>query len=313
MNDLRGKLKPSTPAERELTHRQAYAVSLFMAVGTMGALVHYLFTGRHPEELRDYFQPKTGETDRNGNPVRVNLPTYVKDVMHYSKHPADSFINSLHPIWHAMAELLRNRDYFDTQIRNPDDPLYNQTGDVLKYAASQFKPFAVAGMQKLQEEGAPPWKFWAPYIGITPVPQRMTMSPAQELASEIMAGFMPSAPRTREDMEESQLLKTLVDDLRRGQSDPSRAEHARKFISENAGRLAETLTPERMVVLAKHVGYSPLQFQVHMMPAEYALKVWKVASPQERLLLAPILASKLSRTKDPKVRRQALDMLNARP
>lgn len=294
----------------ELTHRMAYAVALPMMVGTLGAVVHYLFTGKAPEDLRDYFQPRTGELDRNGNPVRVNLPSYVKDFLHYAKHPIDSFGNSLHPVWHAMFELLQNRDYFDTQIRNPEDPLLTQGGQMLRYAGSQFVPFSVSGIQKLKEQGSPAWKFWAPYVGITPVPMRMTMTPAQELSAEIMQGFMPSAPRTREDADERTLLKQLVDDLKRGQADPARRQAALKLMADNGARLAETLTPERLVVLAKQVGYTPLQFQVHMMPADYALKVWAIASDDERRLLAPIMASKLGRTHDKKAIKRAVELLN---
>jgi N12 class adenine-specific DNA methylase len=291
----------------EVSHRMAYAMALPFYVGVVGALVHYLFTGEHPKELRDYFQPRTGELDRNGNPVRVNLPTYIKDFLHYAKHPVDSTVNALHPVWHGMFELLENRDYYDTQIRDPADPLWNQSQDVLKYAAGQFVPFSVSGQMKLAEDGSPAWKRWAPYVGITPVPQRMTMTPAQELASEIMHGFMPKRPRTKTEAEEAKLLRTLVDDLKAGQE-----EKLRSLIQEKGARLAESLTPERMVVLAKKVGYTPLQFHTHMMPAEDALRVWRIASPSERMQLASIMATKLGNVRDPVVLRKAMEVLGSR-
>jgi len=56
-------------------------------VGMMGALTTYLYTGKGPETLEDYYHPKTGRQNDNGDDERVNLPSYMKDVFAYKRHP----------------------------------------------------------------------------------------------------------------------------------------------------------------------------------------------------------------------------------
>src|SRR5262249_9503285 len=73
----------ATGKKPEFTHRMAYLVAMPMLTGIMGAVAGYLMTGKGPDELRDYFFPKTGELDAQGRPIRLTLPSYMKDVYHY--------------------------------------------------------------------------------------------------------------------------------------------------------------------------------------------------------------------------------------
>ena len=54
----------------------------------VGAITHMLLTGEQPQEVDDYFFPRTGELDDNGKPRRVTLPTYMKDVFHLWSDPS---------------------------------------------------------------------------------------------------------------------------------------------------------------------------------------------------------------------------------
>jgi predicted MPP superfamily phosphohydrolase len=54
----------------------------------------------------------------------VQLPTYVKDVVH-SSHAAETIKHKLHPLI-GVFEMLDNEDYYGDQIRNPDDPIVKQ-------------------------------------------------------------------------------------------------------------------------------------------------------------------------------------------
>jgi hypothetical protein len=47
--------------------------------------------------------------------------------------------------------------------------------------------------------------------------------------------------------------------------------------------------------MIERLRYDPLQFQVHHMSAEAAMRVWRVANEQERRRLLPIVAVKLTR------------------
>lgn len=274
----------------ELSHRMAYAMALPLMVGTIGGMINYLMTGQAPQQARDYFQPRTGETDNNENAVRLNLPSYVKDVVAYSRHPVESVGHSLNPLWSGMVDLLQNKDFYNVQIRNPEDPLWQQGGDVAKFAAKQFVPFSVSGAQKLREEDAPAWKSVAPFFGVTPVPQRQTMTPAQELAAEITSAAMPSAPRTQAQGDKGQMIAGIVKDLKKG--------NRPEAVGALAGGLqAQTLNAASVTRIIEKSLITPLEFQVQHMDALAAMRVWRLANEPERAKLRFTVLTKVANSK----------------
>jgi len=164
----------------EMTYRMAYTVSLPIVSGTIGAIMQYLYTGQGPQELRDYFFPKTGKTDRDGNPARVSLPSYMKDIYHYYEEPGRTVTNKLHPALSIMADMLQNKDYFGTEIRNADDPIMKQLMDELKFGAKSTMPFSIQGAKKNLERGERAGAGVAlPFIGITPAPRHLQQTDVQ--------------------------------------------------------------------------------------------------------------------------------------
>ena len=270
----------------EFTHRMAYIMALPVMVGTIGAVINYLMTGEQPKEARDYFMPRTGELDKHGNAVRLHLPSYVKDVIAYAKHPVTSFGHSLNPLLSGLFELLGNKDFYNTEIRHPDDPLHQQASDVAEFAARQFIPFSVSGAQRLAEDEAPTWKRVAPYFGVTPVPARITLSPAQELAAEITAAALPVGARTRQQSDRSKLLAEIVRDFKTGKTAAARSALA-------GGISAGVLNENSMDVMMTRLQYTPLQFQVQHMNRDSAIRVWRLANEQERDQLRGIVQAKM--------------------
>lgn len=275
----------ATGKNAEFTHRMAYAMALPMLVGTIGGTMSYLMTGRRPQDPRDYFQPQTGETDVNGNAVRLNLPSYVKDAMAYAKHPGEAFAHSLNPALGMAFDLLQNKDFYGTQIRDPDDPLWRQGSDVAKFAAGEGVPFSVSGAMKLKENKSPTWKLVAPFFGFTPVSMRQTMTPAQELAAETMAASLPSAPLTKAQFEKHQLMKDILRQIKENPGAGARA------LADGIAR--GEINPDKATQLVEHLKYNPLQFQVHHMTAEAAMRVWRIANSQEKEQLRGIMAVKV--------------------
>jgi len=273
----------------EFTHRMAYVMALPILVGILGGVVTYLATGRRPQG-KDYFMPPIGGTDQNGNPLRVNFPSYVKDVMAYAKHPATSFGHSLNPLGSAMMDLLMNRNFYDVRIRNPDDPIWKQGSEVAQWAGQQLVPFSVSGAMNLHQNATPAWQQVAPFFGITPASSRMSMTPAQELAAEITAAAMPTEPRTQASYDRGQLIKQVVRDLKTGKQPQAVAEL-------RGGLQAGILNESAAQTLVERLQYTPLQFQVHHMTPDAAMHVWRVASPEEQTQLKPIIVSKIANAK----------------
>ena len=100
-------------------------------------------TGKPPDELKDYFFPKDGTKDEDGNDNRVSLPSYMKDVYSYSKDFFGTASHKLAPFMNDMYEMFHNKDFNSVKIFNEDDPLYQKGIDVVKYQASTMVPFSL--------------------------------------------------------------------------------------------------------------------------------------------------------------------------
>lgn len=125
-----------------IEHTTAWLASLPLAVGMYGALYQYMMTGQGPQEFKDYFFPKDGTKDADGNDNRVSMPSYMKDIYAYSKDPLTTAQHKLSPFFNEMTDMMKNKDFYGVRIFNPDDPLYQKGIDMLKYQANTLVPFS---------------------------------------------------------------------------------------------------------------------------------------------------------------------------
>lgn len=307
--DVAQQAKALARGERpQLTHRMAYALALPILVGTMGAMTQYLMTGKKPADWRDYFMPRTGEVDENGREVRISLPSYMKDTIAIAKHPVTSTAHSLNPMISMTSDLLSNRDYYDTRIFNPDDPLAQKLKDVGLFLGKQFIPFSVQGLIKLREDAAPLQKQVLPFFGIVPTPKRVTMTSAETMAAEAMAERMPKGSRTKEQFDRSKLIKEVVAGMK---GDAGRQDEALGKYRD--GMSNAVLNANSMATMMERMKYTPLQFQVQHLDSERAMRVWRVADPAERQQIYSIIGSKVtsSKTVPPNLKAKWVEELNA--
>jgi hypothetical protein len=167
----------------DLGHKIPYVLAMSMTTALLGATLNYLYTGQGPQELKDYFFPRTGGNTNYGTPQRVSLPSYVKDVYEYSQRPGTTVMNKLNPIFNVIGEMWNNEDFFGNPITDPDATGWEALGQRAAFVAKEMTPFSLQGRQQLQQsehEGGAvaTFKRLAPYIGITPAPGYVT-SPEQ--------------------------------------------------------------------------------------------------------------------------------------
>ncbi len=128
---------------KNITDRTAYVIAMPLVIGMYGALYGYAKTGQAPQELRDYFFPKTGGTDNKGNPVRVSLPGYMKDVYEYGHDPYGTLKSKINPLWSTLDQMLENKDFYGAPIHNPNDPWVRQVRQYGEFLGEQFLPFTL--------------------------------------------------------------------------------------------------------------------------------------------------------------------------
>jgi hypothetical protein len=175
-----------------ISPRLAYVVGLPLVTAFYGAIYQYLMTGRGPDELKDYFAPKTGRMNKDGTPERMVLPTYMRDVLHatnradegparWAQNAGEMARGKLNPAVTTTAEMLFNRDFYGTAIRNPNDSAVRQAWDTAKHLLAAFKPFSV---RAFQQGNRTPGTAAQALVGITPAPSYVTHSAEQQRQAE---------------------------------------------------------------------------------------------------------------------------------
>lgn len=132
----------------ELTPKMAYTLNLLFTTAAVGSVYQYLHTGKAPQNLTDMFYPQNGGTNQNGNPTRVQFPTYLKDMYSASHDPVKMVENKMAPEISTILDLLNNKDYYGNVIHNTNDNLPDQTKQVAAYMINSLTPFSIQSVQQ---------------------------------------------------------------------------------------------------------------------------------------------------------------------
>jgi broad specificity phosphatase PhoE len=204
-----------------LTQRTAYLLALPLTVGAFGGMLNYALSGQPPQELEDYFFPWDGTYNPDGTKHRVTIPSYIKDILAYSKSPGKTIVNKTSPIIGDITDIYKNKDFYGEQIRNEDDPWYQQGIDILKYEAQTMQPFSFRKapsdespfMDQFTTQGGLEKKF-----GVMDAPKERDRSDVQ---NAIMDAYQKQIghnedPKTHEEMEQMVARKHLKEFIYNG-------------------------------------------------------------------------------------------------
>lgn len=278
-----------------VTRRMTYAVALPFVTGIIGATTMYLMTGKGPQELKDYFFPKTGNTDENGNDERLNLPTYMKDVYAYGKHPLKTLGHKAHPLIGMISEMLSNKDYYGTEIRHPDDPLVDQLTDVAKHVGTGFIPFSIQGLMKEKERQGTGASKTLSFFGFNPAPKDIDNTKAEDMLSEMAAEHREVGARTKAAAEKSQEIADLVRMKKRGQDEAFQTEFAK-------AKAAGIVIDKDLNTIKNRLSRTYMEAGVARLGIEDALKIYDVANDEERSRITDEMQTKIrNATKDGKI------------
>ncbi len=261
----------------KFTHKMAYTMALPVVTGLYGAIYNYLHTGEAPQDLKDYFFPRNGKIDKNGKEQRVSLPSYMKDIYHYSTDPWKTVTNKVAPQNSMIAQMLDNKDFYGTEIRNEDDPIMQQIMDEMKFVGTSAIPFTARNVNKTG---------WSPeqLIGVMPSPQSVNMTKAEQAAQKFASAKVPVGSRTKENSKHAQ----------------DKAEILAKFMQNKdydaVYKAADdgTITNREAEQLIKESEMSYLERVAPHLTVEEAIKVYKKANEKEKEILRDIIEKKYS-------------------
>ena len=261
-----------------------YVAGMLFTVGLIGGLMHYAFTGQKPEKAEDFFFPATGEVKPNGSLERLQLPSYLKDFMGFSKHPGSTIAAKLASPIHILSDLYQNRNYWGNQIWDPHDWAGQKGLDVLKYAGEQTLPFIYQTYKQGSQQTA--GRAGLSWFGVRPVNRETANTPMANVIDEYNQ-IMRASTTTKESAE----LKTLKADLMkmaRGQ-DIAGFEAAAKDAVEKG-----KLTRAQIKDIEEESQVPPGVSRFYRLPVEWMVRALKAADPKELDRLTPYMLKKIS-------------------
>lgn len=278
---LRGSAKLATGNAVDIPARMEtrYLLGLTTNVALLGAITQYLWTGQWPTETKDYFYPRTGRTLANGQPERKQYPTYLRDAVGMATHPIRTVSHKVHPIVAAITELSENMNYSGVQIRDPNAGLLSQGAQVGKYLGKFAMPFSIQNLQRSAGRG--PGEYVENWLGINPVPQELSNTPAMNAIAEATRRRMP-AMRTEEEAATSEKRRNALQAMR-----------------EETTPDVTGLTPRQRKDLQKRSGREALVDTftqgLNHLPLGDAMRVYQLGNSDEKAIMKPLIRAKLQR------------------
>lgn len=189
-----GKAYSDVKRGEGISHRLAYVAALPLVVGAYGALYGYL-AGKPPEEVKDYFFPRTGRVRPDGSEDRIALPSYMRDIaslinrgdegpMRLGQNVKEMAYHKLNPGLAVLGQMFGNEDFYGTAIRNPSDPMVEQSIDTAYHLLKAMKPMGASAIQKIGEGGGSPMQQAGGFFGLTPAGSNITHSWQEQREAE---------------------------------------------------------------------------------------------------------------------------------
>jgi len=267
------------------THKLAYMISLVATTAISSAIFQFLRTGKTPEETRDYFFPKDGGIDKNGDATRVSMPSYVKDLYHYGNDfpsgAANTLKNKLSPVNGIVAQMMSNKDYYGTKIWNEDDAVIDKTKDVFSYLGQQMVPFGIRNAQKNTSDNM--MDKILPFIGIVPAPYDLNMTDAEKKISDMVRAKLPIGGRTKEQTDHSKLKLELRNEYSKTKDKSSLVESLHN----------KDITLDEYHDIKDDSKLSPIQRNSKNLSITELFEIYKIGTPKEKELITPILRKKI--------------------
>lgn len=296
--------------DAEFTHRMSYVVAAPIIAGMAGGMINYLMTGQLPKELKDYFFPKSGGRDEQGNEARVSLPSYMKDIFAYENDIHDAFalkepglairtvLHKVNPEIALISEMLQNQDYYGGKIVGDHD---NVLQKIAEHVGSAYISFGTRGILRNIENEGVSVKAFAPFIGITPAPKALNETNASKLMQQYLEDAKEKGGFQRSDRSDAR--EKAIHAFRSGKPGEARkiiregvkAGVLTSFTSDSGPRKGEHVNDDIAKIMNESkMSYLQAKFK-EKLDFSQAMNVYEAATPFERGQLRDILHDKWKR------------------
>lgn len=283
--DLRDKasLKAAVTG-KGISQKQGYVLGLLGVTAMMGYTLNHIYGQKIDDPITDLLYPKNGKMNSDGSAQRIYLKTYIHDAYQFSHAPGETGFNKTAPIWHQIGDMYKNADYYGTQIH----PIHATTGDALtdpstytstgKYLIDQAAPFSARNFQQRRAQGEDIVSSLTSTAAILPAPKWVGQSKAELLAFELFKTKLKQGPND-----------AVKDESVRRYHELASGYAANRYTAKdvaNAFKKGEITSKQLDGILDDEEGkLSPLERHVKQLEPHELLRVWEVASPDEKKVL----------------------------
>lgn len=292
---------------REPTRLEKMALSTFggtaILVGAVNSMLQYALTGTFPHNLKELFiAPWDGSMGQNGERGGLHWANYVVPWFELAMHPVLFLESRFGQVPRDVIEYVENRDWRNVQIHDPDASLLSQIiGGTEHLAPDTLMPFVVSNARRMTQEGVgakepqiggvSPLAAALSFMGLSPAPYSLSMTPDEKLMQRYLRYDFPSIRDPRQ---------VEVDDLKRDFLSKYRKGQRPEAIKELSQALAAHKISDRQVkgwLQEVHQHPDTVAFK-RLKHLDQAVRVYLAASPAHRALYKDALLHKLGLTPD---------------
>jgi N12 class adenine-specific DNA methylase len=282
--------------EARITPRMSFALSSFLCTAILGAAGTFLCTGHLPKDPLHYLYIE----DSHG--IMHSIAGYPDQIVSFVKHPEQTVINKIAPLWSVIGQAINNQDFYRTEIRHTDDSAPKQAEEFAGWSAKQELPFSATGAAHLLEERGAQDNAWsmiqtaihnpAPvaesFFGFNQAPAFIQNSKAVNMARDYeRANYTPGTRTQRE--ADRRNAKHVVEDMYRAKA-TGKPGFDQKVI--DAYKTADILDESDLAKARFQARVQPIVAATRDLHHEQALNVYLAATPDEQKQLRPVIGHK---------------------
>lgn len=274
----------------EMTLPMGWLLGMSVITGLQSTLITKFSTGKYPWELAE----TVGEwmknlvfprIDINDPSQRVSTPTYWRDAVHLAHSVPDYIRSSMTGEIGRLLDVWRNKDFYGTQVYNPDDPYIRQGWNVLQHMVPL--PFGMSSYIAAQRTGESEMKSTAGFFGFTKAPFYMSHTPAELEAMETVRSKMPIGARTQEQATRSINRTKAIQAIKRGDMDLGDALAQGLIRPGDIKRVQSSVQESSLVHLVKNSQLTP----------DEAVRIYQKSNAAEQSEINSIVIQKITRSK----------------
>lgn len=279
------------------TERMWDLPTTYMTIIIYGSILYFFLWGKVPPSLQDALEiPWPGELHPDGTPVRTFLPSVLPQLISATSDlPASLFqtaLNKTNPFLEMGGELIRNQDYYGTEIIHPADDFKEQALQYLEYLAGRFESISMRGAVKRSESGLTLGGVAASIMGLNPVPASVNDSRAMRLARQYRNDAMPQASRTKAQAARTMFAGNLTNELKRSMDPKTKLPSPAALALLDKAVRDQKITGLQASLIRRDARLTALQRMTFGATLDHLISVWDIATPQERDELRDMLHTK---------------------